>query len=129
MLLTFQMMTEFVPPETVAENGVDVTTFTAIATGEIVTEIPVTESVHEKEEEAVEVVPVAVVQVTAVLAAEPHEARLIAAMISANRERRFTASLDSIAAISILRALIGTRRIKMPDSCGSISTHLSTIRN
>ena len=68
-LFTFQMMIEFVPPEAVAENCVEVTTFTEMVTGEMVTEIPVTGSVHEEDEEELEVVAVVVVQVTAVLAA------------------------------------------------------------
>jgi hypothetical protein len=112
-LFTFQMTIEFVPPETDAENCVAVTTLMAIVTGEIVTVMLVTGSVHEEEDEAVELDPEVVVQVTAVLAAEPpHEAKLIAAMINAKRERLFTAPRYSIAGNSILRvrALLGARR-------------------
>jgi hypothetical protein len=60
----------------------------------------------------VELDPDVVVQVTAVLAAEPHEAKQITATINAKRERRFTAPRYSIAGNSILRvrALLGTRR-------------------
>jgi hypothetical protein len=106
------MMIEFVPPETAAENCVAVTTLMAIVTGEIVTVMLVTGSVHEEEEDAVELDPDVVVQVTAVLAAEPHEAKLITAMINAKSERRFTAPRYSIAGNSILRvrALLGARR-------------------
>jgi hypothetical protein len=103
-----------------------------MVTGEIVTEIPVTGSVHEEEDAAVEVVAAVVVQVTAVLgAAEWHEASPNIARVIMNRERRFTAPRYSIAENSIprVRALPGARRKGMLDSCASISTHLSEIQN
>jgi hypothetical protein len=118
---TFQMMIEFVPPETNAEKRVVVATFTEMVTGEIVTVIPVNGSVHEEEEEELETVVSVVVQVTAVLgAAEWHEAKPATAISTANRERRFTARLFSDVRTSIPAML---------DLSGSLSTHLSKARN
>lgn len=63
------MRIELVPPEAAPKNCVEETTFTEIVTGEMVTEIPVTGSVHEEEEDELEVVASVVVQTIAVLAA------------------------------------------------------------
>jgi hypothetical protein len=59
--------TLFVPPDTNAVNCALVTTFRETVTGEMVTVIPVTGSVHEEEEDVEVVVEVVVVHVTAVL--------------------------------------------------------------
>ena len=64
---TFQMTIVLVPPEAVAENCVVETTLSDTDTGEMVTEMLVTGSVHEEEAEDVETVVDVVVQVTAVL--------------------------------------------------------------
>ncbi len=103
-----------------------VTTFTEMETGEIVTEIPVTGSVHDEEEAELAVVEVVVVQVTAVLAgAAPQEDKLTAARIKRNRERRFTAQLFSAAWASAAWAWIPA----ILGSCGSLSTRFSKTRN
>ena len=76
-VFTCQVTTVFVPPVTAPVICVFVSTFTETVTGEMVTVIPVTGSVHEEEEEVEEVVGVVVVHVMAVLAgAPPHETRL-----------------------------------------------------
>jgi hypothetical protein len=70
MLFTFQIRIELVPPEAAPKNCVEVTTFTEMVTGEMVTEIPVTGLVQDEDDEELEVVASVVVQVIAVLAAE-----------------------------------------------------------
>jgi hypothetical protein len=134
MLFTFQILMELVPPETNAENWVVVTIFTETVAGDIVTEIPVTGSVHVEEDDELEVVEVVVVQVTAVLVAavllqetEPRTART-----DAMSESRFTAPLFSLTRALILggsipgildpAALIaGPSAPGTLDSCSSIS--------
>jgi hypothetical protein len=69
MLLTFQMVTAFVPPWMESKNCWVVTTFTETVAGEIVTLIFVSGSVHVDVEVVAEVVEVLVVHATAVLGA------------------------------------------------------------
>jgi hypothetical protein len=130
MLFTFRILIEFVPPETNAENTVLVTTFTEMAAGDMVTEIPVTGSVQVEEDEELEVVAVVVVQVTAVLAgAVLHDAMTRIAQIDATRERRLTGALSLVPGGLIHGFLIAKLSAQwMFESVGSISTHLSNIQ-
>jgi hypothetical protein len=100
---TFQVMIELVPPAAEPKNCVVVTTFTEIVAGEMVTEIFVVGSMHETDEEALEVVAAVVVHVTAVLveAALLQEAKPNRPAINANRKIRFTAPRFSSAVVSI----------------------------
>jgi len=95
MLLTFQIVTELVPPWMASWNTWEVTTFTETVAGEMVTLMLVTGSVQVEVELVEDVVEAVVVQVIAVLAAEWwHDGKVSRAVNSANKTRRFTAPLS-----------------------------------
>jgi hypothetical protein len=114
MLLTFQMVTLFVPPWIESWNCCGVATLTETVAGEIVTLMLVTGSVQVLVELFVAVVDVEVVQVIAVLVgAAPHEASASRTTGKIISERYFTAPLPLL--------------IEFPNSFDSASTVIPSL--